>query len=673
MQQRGTTVGTAVRAARIALATLVVAALWLVVAERRLPPVLRETNHAPTPPRVALDEPVVSLAGAQLSLETDNSAGAQPAGLRSGDTDRAPSVPRSLPLAWKSQADANRPLRIADADDPQQTELHRIFNRALPFLSEENSGNQPATEEPSAEPPSPDGPSAPDEQLPADEQSLPTEGLSPAPGLQFPIQRERIRLSGDDDSVHVGGTTDRVTLVAREAPLNKVLAMLAQHMRFNVVISSDVSNSVSITLKDVPLEDALDSILGIAGHTWTRHRDIVYVTSSSSVSNLAPETQGRQVRVFPLNYALASDIEPVVRGLLSPVGKIFYTQTSTADNRKTQESLVVEDLPGYVDRVARYLVQADVPPRQVQIEAHILKINLKNDLRHGVNLKYLTEISGKKIQFELRGMANAMAGQAALFTFEGADLKSLVELLQTTTDAKTLASPRVLVVNGQEARIQVGQQLGFKVTTTTQTSTLESVNFLDVGVVLRVTPRIGPRGAVLMHVKPEVSSGAVNPNTGLPEEETTEVETDILVPDGKGIIIGGLIREDVSDVQNKLPILGDVPLIGRLFQHRDDKKDRSEIVIALVPRIVPFDPQYDVQNEAFYERTTTPLLDCEMKRLPRDDGFYMHDAVENPIRLFPLRRLPPIEEPEWVEEPDFEPLPEAAPTETPAPRPGDGR
>ena len=136
------------------------------------------------------------------------------------------------------------------------------------------------------------------------------------------------------------------------------------------------------------------------------------------------------------------------------------------------------------------------------------------------------------------------APQAFLATLDGGDLGGVIELLETTTDAKTLGSPKLLVLNEQEARLQVGEHLGFKVTTTTETSTLESVQFLDVGVVLRITPRITRDGRVLLHVKPEVSKGAVNPETGLPESQTAELETDVMLNDGQGMVIGGLIKEN---------------------------------------------------------------------------------------------------------------------------------
>ena len=151
---------------------------------------------------------------------------------------------------------------------------------------------------------------------------------------------------------------------------------------------------------------------------------------------------------------------------------------------------------------------------------------------------------------------------AFLATLTGDDLGGVIEMLQTTTDAKTLGSPKMLVLNEQEARLQVGEHLGFKVTTTTETSTLESVQFLDVGVVLRITPRITRDGRVLLHVKPEVSKGAVNPETGLPESQTTELETDVMLNDNEGMVIGGLIKED--DIGNAVE--------GALFGQREGRR-----------------------------------------------------------------------------------------------------
>ena len=161
--------------------------------------------------------------------------------------------------------------------------------------------------------------------------------------------------------------------------------------------------------------------------------------------------------------------------------------------------------------------------------------------------------------------------------------------MQTTIDAKTLASPRLLVLNGQTSRLQVGDRLGYRVVTVTETASLETVDFLDVGIVLSVTPRISRDGRIVMNVKPKISTGAVNPDTGQPEEDTTQIETDLILNDGQGMIIGGLIQERDDVRQSKIPLIGDLWLIGKLFQRSEVNKRRTEIIVALTPHLFPYD------------------------------------------------------------------------------------
>ncbi|MHC4180337.1 MAG: hypothetical protein ACYSWU_22775, partial [Planctomycetota bacterium] len=161
------------------------------------------------------------------------------------------------------------------------------------------------------------------------------------------------------------------------------------------------------------------------------------------------------------------------------------------------------------------------------------------------------------------------------------------------------------------------EQLGYRVITTTETASMQDVKFLDLGVVLEVTPHITRDNQVVMRVRPEVSSGEVNPETTLPEEETTEVETDVLLMDNQGMVIGGLIQEKDSNVQSKIPLLGDIWLIGRLFQRRELEKRRNEIIIALIPRVLPYQPDYQVQHEIETIRAATPLFQGPLCRYPR--------------------------------------------------------
>ena len=142
----------------------------------------------------------------------------------------------------------------------------------------------------------------------------------------------------------------------------------------------------------------------------------------------------------------------------------------------------------------------------------------------------------------------------------------------------------------------------------------------------------------MMTVKPEVSDGAVD-SLGLPSTTTTEVDTSIMLPDGKGMVIGGLIKETDITNQQKVPVLGSLWLVGKLFRKNAVTRERSEIIIALVPHIVG-GPHFDVcDEEENIQRTTTPLLEGPLNRVPRPWEAKLPDAIENPRRL-DKRRIP---------------------------------
>lgn len=421
-----------------------------------------------------------------------------------------------------------------------------------------------------------------------------------------------------------------VTVTVREAPLHSVLSLIAQQQGLSIVSPGDLKTPVTVTLQATTLKNALDAVMAVSGCTWTRINNVIYVTP---ISKETPENflvQGREMRVFSLSYVAANDVEKVVTGLLSPVGKSFARQIDSKDKRKALEQIVVEDLPPYVARIADYIAQADYPPRQVMVEARLLQVKLENDNRHGVNFDALARLAGANVSFKTQAFASGV-GPAAIFTVDGTDFNSLIDYLATTNDSKTLAAPKLLMINGQESKIQIGRRLGYFVTTTTQTSTLQDVQFLEVGVVLTVTPQITADGHVVMKVRPKVSTGEINPTTTLPEEETTEVDTSIMVPDGHGVIIGGLIQETDNERQSKTPFLGDIWLVGRLFQRRAVERERSEVVVALLPRIVPQDACPTPVELFDLQRVESPLVTPTLQSAPRPEP-RMRDAASRPTR-----------------------------------------
>lgn len=434
------------------------------------------------------------------------------------------------------------------------------------------------------------------------------------------------------DRIQFQANANSVTLIVRDAPLSHVLTLIAQQHGLNIVSGEQMGQKVSVTLQNVSLEDALNSILAVHGFTWSRQNGVLLISSVDSEKRLSPAVQGRIVRVFTLNYVTAADVDKVVKGLMSPVGQSFVNQTNKLDQRNAHEQIIVEDMPAYVDRISQYVAQVDIMPRQVVVEANVLQVTLRDNNRHGVNFNQLARISNAKVNFEAMGMTSGSPTASAL-RVAGTDLTSLIEALKSTNDTKTLASPKVAVLNGQEARISVGGKLGYLLTTATNTSTLQSVSFLDYGVVLKVTPIITEDGRVLMNVAPQVSTGRINPTSKLPESEATEVETKVMLNDGEAIVIGGLIKETKSDSQNKIPWLGDLWLIGRIFQSRDRVRERNEIIITLVPRITRPGEYCVPDGSGDIEQARTLLMDEALNPVDRSmwEG-ELPDASQRKVR-----------------------------------------
>jgi type II secretory pathway component GspD/PulD (secretin) len=159
---------------------------------------------------------------------------------------------------------------------------------------------------------------------------------------------------------------------------------------------------------------------------------------------------------------------------------------------------------------------------------------------------------------------------------------------------------------------------------------VEDVKFLEVGVVLEVTPQVTRDNRVLMRVKPEVSSGRVNPDTLLPEEQTRELESDVLLSDGQGVVIGGLLQERDSSTRQKVPFLGDLFLIGKLFQRHELAKERSEIVITLVPQVLDCDQVRSERDIIDAERSQMRIFEGPLNRLPRPWEPILPDPLRNP-------------------------------------------
>ena len=170
------------------------------------------------------------------------------------------------------------------------------------------------------------------------------------------------------------------------------------------------------------------------------------------------------------------------------------------------------------------------------------------------------------------------------FGWVGGPTSGFIKALETYGETKVLASPRLMVLNKQKAEIQLGDKLGYQTTTQTQTSSVQTVQFVDVGTLLRLRPFVSPDGFIRMEVHPERSSGELNVQ-GVPQTHNAGVTSNVMIPDGATIVIGGLMDTEVTQAWEGLPFLSRIPLIGYVFRHTVETTTKKELVVILTPHI----------------------------------------------------------------------------------------
>jgi len=166
------------------------------------------------------------------------------------------------------------------------------------------------------------------------------------------------------------------------------------------------------------------------------------------------------------------------------------------------------------------------------------------------------------------------------------DVSGFIEALEDVAETNLIASPQLRALNKQKAELIIGDRTSYSTVTQNGTTSIENVNFLDSGIVLNLRPFITPDGQIRMEIHPERSSATINPTTGLPDLQTTEVTTNVMIRDGHTVVIGGLIEEQMSDAKSQVPFLGAIPVIGNAFRSKREILTREELIILITPRIV---------------------------------------------------------------------------------------
>jgi type IV pilus assembly protein PilQ len=423
-----------------------------------------------------------------------------------------------------------------------------------------------------------------------------------------------------------------ITLNVQQEPLGQVLTMISVRRQVNIVAGVDTQVPVTANFYDATLDQALDWVLKPLGYAWSfdgRVYQVMLATDFRAIDRpLVHHT-------FHPNYISARELEKYLIQFISPRGRIIVSDTplqgiassgvaAGGDDSALPETLIVVDEFDTIEFIKTIVVELDMRPRQIMVEATIIEVRLDETNKFGVDWAFLA--GSDFTDFEslaapgsvysaptltapgdlLGGLASGApfltpsgtgSGVTTGFTdptsdglrlgLVGSNIAVFLELMQTVADTTVLANTKVLTLNKQRAELIIGGRLGyFGATTVSVGTSQQSVEFLEVGTQLRFRPYISDDGWVRLEIHPERSSGVVDTTTGLPTEATSEVTTNVLVRDGETIVIGGLIESRDVNTTKRIPFLGYLPVVGWLFSSEETEVQRTEIIVLITPHIL---------------------------------------------------------------------------------------
>jgi type II secretory pathway component GspD/PulD (secretin) len=328
---------------------------------------------------------------------------------------------------------------------------------------------------------------------------------------------------------------------------------------------------------------------------------IVDKTDIPTVSRVLPT----ETKIYELKYALVEDVQGEITSALTP--NIGSMQLDVRTN-----TMIISDLPHKMEKIGTIIQAFDRKTREVFIEAKIVQVTLTDAYKWGIDWSYLLNNVGNKSGFSVTPEAEmplslSTFGKLTVSRTSGsATLSSILELLSTVGETKILSNPHIATEEGKEASINVitSQPYSQSTTTTTDAATTQSTEFtfVEVGVKLNVIPRINADGYLSIVIKPEVSSiTSFFPDSAseerVPVVETAIAQSTVMVKDGTTIIIAGMIKDTKTHSVNKVPIVGDLPAVGKLFSNESDEIQRTETIVFLTPRIISGDESYLLERD----------------------------------------------------------------------------
>ncbi len=378
-----------------------------------------------------------------------------------------------------------------------------------------------------------------------------------------------------------------ITFDYSEAEVREVIDMLAAKANINVIYSDDVSGTLTISLTKVPFEEAFKTVLNVKGLAAQQVGDNILRIATPATFLAEQRKSMLQTRVFFLNYTKAADLKAQVDAVTASEGRAPHTSIDDTNN-----ALIVTDTPLGLDSTSRLLRNLDRTPKQVMIEVKLVEVNLDDELNLGVDWSFNNGAEGISGQSSFAGPGPKNAGS---FTFGkvlgNTRFDAVLAAAATKGKIKVLSDPKVATLNNKEANINITDQTPYDQQTVTivngQAVTAHAYSNVTTGITLKVTPSINFDGRISMHLIPSVIQLSAIPNgTAPPPTATRNTDTNVIVKDGETVVLGGLIQDTQNNTVVKVPVLGDIPLLGVLFRKKTNIRTRKELLIFVTPKLI---------------------------------------------------------------------------------------
>ncbi|MGA4447485.1 type IV pilus secretin PilQ [Ectopseudomonas chengduensis] len=421
-------------------------------------------------------------------------------------------------------------------------------------------------------------------------------------------------------------TGEKLSLNFQDIDVRSVLQLIADFTDLNLVASDTVAGNITLRLQNVPWDQALDLVLKTKGLDKRQVGNVLLVAPADEIAareRQELESQKQIAELAPLrreliqvNYAKAADMAKLFQSVTSADGSADVRGSVTVDDRTN--SIIAYQTQERLDELRRIIAQLDIPVRQVMIEARIVEANVNYDKALGVRWggasrrgnwslygkdgatsfddgqaflpgsdtvgDFTLEDGVAPVPFVDMGVAGSTSGIGIGFLTDNLVLDLQLSAMESSGNGEIVSQPKVVTADKETAKILKGQEVPYQEASSSGATT---TSFKEAALSLEVTPQITPDNRIIMEVKvtkdaPDFQR-AIN---GVPPINKNEVNAKVLVSDGETIVIGGVFENTQTKAVEKVPFLGDMPYLGRLFRRDIVRDNKTELLVFLTPRIM---------------------------------------------------------------------------------------